>query len=543
MKILKSQEGAAMTIAIIMLIAVSVFIVTAVSVINLNLGNVVNNERNQKALGIAEAGVNYYMWHLNHAPNDITDNACAGATNTADGYGPCVHNFIDSNGEVTGTFTLYIKQKVLGSTIINVKSIGQVNGSTIKRTIDADIGAPSFASYALATNMDIYLGANEGVSGKIHSNTGIRMDWNGPYNDTISSSSTTYVPIQGATNPNPARPGVWSNNYPSKNTPAGKPPQWQYPVNSLPFSSVMSQLCLMKKAAFANVDNTANSTFLSNSDPCSVTNGTQTNSYTPRYASAYDDKKGYLIKLKTNGTYTIQKVTDTTTTSNSKTPTTYSNRLVTDGTLTTYNIPTSGIVFVEDNVWVVADSGFTGRLTIASARPAEPNLHSGTNIVIASDLKYIDTTGKDVLGLATQGSVIVAPYAPGVTGINNGFTLDINAAILTAGTEALESGCAWMPVNYPSKKCTKAIYNSCNSSNNTSPSYNESNQHLKFLGSIAIGGAMFNWSNNCAGAGQVVGVINNETAYDTHMLWYPPPLWPTTTTFQILRWREVLKTL
>ena len=58
---------------------------------------VLNRERAEQ---IAEAGVEYYRWHLAHSPSDFQD-----GTGVA---GPYVHDFFDRNDQKIGEFSLSI---------------------------------------------------------------------------------------------------------------------------------------------------------------------------------------------------------------------------------------------------------------------------------------------------------------------------------------------------------------------------------------------------------------------------------------------------
>ena len=68
----------------------------------------------EQAFQIAEAGVDYYRWHLAHSPSDFKDG-------TGDN-GPYTHPFYDKNGERIGEFVLTITPPLTGSTIVTIKS-------------------------------------------------------------------------------------------------------------------------------------------------------------------------------------------------------------------------------------------------------------------------------------------------------------------------------------------------------------------------------------------------------------------------------------
>ena len=59
---------------------------------------------------MAEAGINYYVWHLNHNNSDYKDGGTTPSTPDPQlGYGPYTHDYINSNGAKEGTYTLWIK--------------------------------------------------------------------------------------------------------------------------------------------------------------------------------------------------------------------------------------------------------------------------------------------------------------------------------------------------------------------------------------------------------------------------------------------------
>src|SRR6202035_3949246 len=91
------------------------------------VGNVI---KSQQAFNIAEAGLNYYMWHLNHNSTDYKDGGTTPTTpDPTLGYGPYTHNYIDTNGVNEGTYKLWVNPAGNGSTIVTVRSIGQAAGT------------------------------------------------------------------------------------------------------------------------------------------------------------------------------------------------------------------------------------------------------------------------------------------------------------------------------------------------------------------------------------------------------------------------------
>src|SRR3989338_4980472 len=90
----------------------------------------------EQAFQIAEAGANYYRWHLAHNKEDYYDGT--GASGTYE------HEYADKDGNVIGRFSLQIIPPVNGSTIVEVRSTGWLDkqpGS--RRTTKAMLGFPS----------------------------------------------------------------------------------------------------------------------------------------------------------------------------------------------------------------------------------------------------------------------------------------------------------------------------------------------------------------------------------------------------------------
>src|ERR1039458_6637268 len=90
------------------IIAFSIMATAVIEVTLTNLSVVSNTFKSQQAFNIAEAGLNYYLWHLNHNPTDYKDGQSTPTTpDPTLGYGPYVHNYVDTNGVTEGTYTLW----------------------------------------------------------------------------------------------------------------------------------------------------------------------------------------------------------------------------------------------------------------------------------------------------------------------------------------------------------------------------------------------------------------------------------------------------
>jgi Tfp pilus assembly protein PilX len=248
---IKETAGFVMPMVLAVIVAMTIIFAAVAQLVTSNISLVSNNIKSQKALNIAEAGINYYLWHLSHNATDFRDGKTTPASPDPQlGYGPYVHNYVDDNTDVTGTYTLWISPQGNGSSIMKVRSIGKVSGTNFTRTVEAQIGAPSFASYAVVSDNALWFGANEQANGPVHSNQGVRMD--GQSTGEVSSARATYTPSVSVGGDGSSHPGVWCS--PSVVTPINcntRPKDtWIYPTTSIDYNQVSNSLCTMKKVAF-----------------------------------------------------------------------------------------------------------------------------------------------------------------------------------------------------------------------------------------------------------------------------------------------------
>lgn len=521
-KMLSGSENSGFIIPTILsfMIALSIITGAVVILISSNISLVDRNIKSQQAFNIAEAGINYYLWHLSHSPTDYKDGQTTPATPDATlGYGPYVHNYIDSNANTEGTFTLWLQPQSAGSTVVKVRSIGQVAGTNTIRTVEAQIGAPSFASYAILADSALWFGNTEAADGPVHSNQGIRMD--GSSNSDITSSNTTYVPPGSVGGDGASHPGVWCSL--TVTTPVDcatrSKADWRYPTPLVDFNQISGALCNIKKLAFAADPSTA--ALATQATACSNTGASRTASYIPQRSSSANTSRGYLIILDNSGTYDLYRVNN-----ENDLQANYTSALNSQLVATDIPIPSNGVIFAEDNVWVLSNPTFQGRLTIAAGRLATAVT---ANIKIADDLVYSTKNGSDALGLIAEGDVIVAPYAAPSSG---NFTLEINAAVIA------QNGDVVYPSNYSfsNNTCTRGWIGA--------------DQKLYFYGSIAVrqtwtwswlwGGSCGNNVYDSSSGYYISGFKHNTTQYDYNLLYAPPPSFPITSSYNILAWREVL---
>ena len=213
----------------------------------------------EMALQIAEAGVEYYRWHLSEAPDDFTD-----GTGEA---GPYEHNFFDRTGNLIGKYYLEIEPSTTTGIII-VRSRGEtLTVPLVSRTIEVKLVKPSLVKYAFLANSLIRFGQGTEVFGPIHSNNGVRLD--GLAHNLVTSALEQYQDPDHEegeefavhTHINPPPP---PDNYVSSFRPDEAPPSLvasrpdifmagrQFPVPAIDFAGLTSSLIELKTLAEGN---------------------------------------------------------------------------------------------------------------------------------------------------------------------------------------------------------------------------------------------------------------------------------------------------
>ncbi len=336
----------------------------------------------EQAFQIAEAGVEYYRWHLAHAPTDFNDGQAPSA-------GPYIHSYKDKNDNIIGQYSLTITPPAIGSTLVIITSEGEVfDGSNARRVIESQMAVPSLAKYAIVANAKIRFGEGTEVFGPIHSNGGIRFD--GLIHNLITSAQVSYDdPDHEDHN---LEYGVHTHISPIDPLPPTAVPNRadifmvgrQFPVPAVDFTGLTADLANLKTEA-----NTVDGRYLSGSSA-----------------------QGYHLVLKTNDTLDVYKVTSV-----YSPPRRCSNSATGWGTwsiknqsfVANYPFPANGIIFAEDHVWVSGQIN-SARLTIASGRFPE-STNTNTSITVNDDLKYTNYDGQDVIGLIAQNNFNVGLYS------------------------------------------------------------------------------------------------------------------------------------
>jgi hypothetical protein len=412
----------------------------------------------EQALHIAEAGINYYRWHLAHDPDDYQDGTGA--------VGPYQHEYSDPQGNAIGMYELEITPPSAGSSVVTITSTGWTYmHDSVRRTISVQYGQPSFANYSFLTNASSWYGSGITVSGPVHSNNGIRMD--GTNLSLVTSGQATYTcGSETGCSPAQIRAGVWGAG--------GDTGLWQFPVTTIDFNAISFDFTNMRDQAQGN----------------------------GLYLAA-SGARGYHVVFNTDGTFNVYRVTNTNYYRGYSTDNGCENlyqRITSESLVGTYSIDSTPIIFAEDHMWV--DGTIDGRITVVAARfPIDSN---DMNIWIRDNVAYETYDGTNSLGLIAQNDIY--------------FARDIPTNFRVDGALMAQSG----------KIIRHGYLSSCGGTT----------QALK--NSLTMYGAVISYNKSYwnFGSPPVSGFTTRSITYDTNLLYFPPPYFPTTGEYEFISWEE-----
>ncbi|KKR43302.1 MAG: hypothetical protein UU10_C0006G0007 [Parcubacteria group bacterium GW2011_GWF1_40_6] len=432
----------------------------------------------EQAFQSAEAGIDYYRWHLAHAPTDYQDDTGA--------PGPYIHPVKDRNGDTVGQFSLDITSPPLGSTKVKIKSTGSSSlDSSYVRKIETEVAKPSIAKYSVAGHNAMRFGAGTEIFGPVHVNGGIRFD--GLAHNIVTSGATTYTDVdsdactgsnsygvhtclspQDPTSPTalPLRPDVFE---------AGR----LISQPTINFSGFTTDLAILKSNA--------------------ETNGF----YRDAAGSGF---VGYHIVLKTNDTFDLYKINSWASMSANncftQSPNNSSWSVGTQTLQGNYDFPLNGIIFIEDHL--VVDGQIDGaRLTITAADlPVPSDTTKYKNIIINNDILYTSYDGSDSIGLIGQAGVLV--------GMISEDDLKIDGALIAQNN-----------------KVGRFYYGGWSCS-------------YKYRDAISLYGMIASYARYGFAFTDNTGYAIRSITYDANLLYAPPPNFPLTSDqYVILSWQEI----
>lgn len=447
----------------------------------------------QRALEVAEAGINYYRWYLAHYPGDVTNGTGAS--------GPYTHVFYDPEGAAIGEFSLSISSNAFCGDVasVEVTSVGYLyDNPEIVRTITAQYSRPSVAEYSYIINSNVWAGPDRQILGPYHSNGGIRMD--GQNYSTVSSGQSTWLcnPSFGCT-PTTTRSGVFTT------TANANTSLFSFPSPPINFNSITVNLAQMRSKA-----QTGGGIFLPPSG-----------------------QQGYRITFNSNGTISVRRVTSTTQYWGNPTGALTDwaqerNVIANTSGATVYTIPDAcPLIFVQDKVWL--EGAVSKKVTIAAADELSSSINP--SIILNNNITYTSASSSGLLAIAEQDVLLglVVPNDMTINGIfiaqNGRFGRNYYCQPLS-GLSLADLTCTRilpLPIVNFLLPVDLQTYNRRNS--------------LTINGTIVSNGREgTKWTR--AGV-HTSGFDDRTNTYDRNLVLYPPPLIPRTSDVSsVVNWRD-----
>jgi type II secretory pathway pseudopilin PulG len=495
----RSEDGYVLGLVMLVLMVIGMMSTTLLAGIMVNQQHVRRDRAYTLSLGVAEAGLNQYLWMVaSGTTNEALGYAIAGVDTDSDPLYEVFDLTDPYDSSVQGQYAIQVAPPSASNSDVTVTVTGQSSQTVdVPRTVQARIGRPSFSEYVLLVDESVYIGGplDRVWHGKTHSNTGIRIE-TADIVDSVSSARSTYD-YSGTT-----KAGVWSQNVPAGDVSRAF---WHFPVPPIDFSTVTSDFTRL--------------------------NGLATNSGTrPHVNLPYvnpvvsGQPHGWYIKLLSGSRYQVAQVT------NEVESRTYSSGTKQGGYLTyaynggaanslspIYSYPPNGVIYANDNVWVEG-TGVQGRITIASSGQLNPTGKTAlTSIYIIGDLTYAAKDGSVAVGLIAQNNIEIPMYAPYMkSGTLSTMDMEMDAAVIAQqGKEYVH-------------------YDATGSSSSWGPR----RDLLTIFGAVSTLLTPYRMTYASSGS-DFAGFLNGANSYDTYLLRNPPPFFPTVGSFQILDWQEL----
>lgn len=423
-----------------------------------------------KSLQIAEAGANFYRWCLNNGID------C-----------PLEKDFLDPIGQNIGRFSLETSGTTACGEIVSQQALSRgwtYDFPDIQREVKTLYGKVSVGKYAYLLNDNVWAGVDREIKGLYHSNGGVRMD--GENQSLVTSAQESWLctssfgcnywdcPTGCSREGNACRcPGVFTTSQNSNFD------LFSFPVPPFDFEGITMELAVIKDLAFPYPQE----------------------KYWPPVTEIDSNAKGYHLKFFEDGTFQIWIITGLQATY------AYSieegwhydyfiinNEYLYDSFLLGSDCP---ILFFEDNLWV--EGRVSEKVTVIAADLLTPGRDS--DVVLVSDIEYVDLDGSDGLALVGQRNILISPNSPDIMELRG---------ILVA--QKGHFGRNHYPWNI---KDTLEIY-----------------------GSIVSNGRVgTQWTS---GSMIVSGYLKRENYNDTNLTYFPPPFIPFVSSgFEIVNWEEV----
>lgn len=472
----KPQKGALLvlvlvfsTIFFLIVVAFMGFVVTQSQVQKSNLTS-------ERALAIAEGGLNYYKWYLAHNPDDVTFGTGV--------PGPYEVPYIDSESGAIGTSSLSIASSTFCGVVssIEIESTGYTSEDPGNdRTIYARYAKPTVAEYAYIINSNVWAGSDRTIIGPYHSNGAIRMD--GTNNSTVTSNLDTWT-CDGTINCDSGGVSV-GDDIPAVFGDGSGFALWNTGVPTIGFAGLTVDLALMQARA---QDPTSGGIYLGDSGDWGYRVVFQSDNTIDVYVvdsvysyRGYDSYNGWQNEY---------------------------NVIYDDDFLASYTIDDScPLIFAEDKVWLEGE--LASRVTIAAADTDTPGVDP--SIILNNDITYA-TSSAGLLAVAEE-DVLVGLVVPNDMELNGIFVAQNGRFGRNHYRTWGSNDVHWLHDSY-------VIQNS-----------------LTINGTIVSNGRVgTRWTSS----GTTVSGFNTRyNSYDRDLVDNPPPLAPNTSEdYKFVEWRE-----
>ncbi|MEI8361060.1 MAG: hypothetical protein WCG01_02950 [bacterium] len=526
---LNNNKGSMLIIVLVASSLLIVILVGAISSANLQLKLNLQKVSNAQALHIAEAGINYYRWVLYHNNFDFCNSETCKPGPNYGPYGP--YSYKNDTGQVIGYYELYITPPESNKAQnVKIKATGwTVRDPRIKRSIEVVAGLTSWASYNVISNGFFRTLTN--YTGKVHGNSGISFQGYGKSNSEVSSTLTEFndpdhgnalVIFSGNTATDKLEYGIHYDD--DKDL-------FDHPLG-IPLDPFVDGTCAAGRTCTPEFQPTRADVFpkgrvlgapaigfdllnlhVSNALILASTSGV---------VLEPSGVKGYHLTIIPNPTATdtiaVRKVNkefgDCGFDGTAKSCQSIRHDAGAEDPPFYITIPTNGIVFVKDKIWIDGTIN-NDRVTVYAFGGSLSG--NTTDIITNNDLR-ITSSSTDKIGLIAQRSILV--------GYESADNLTIDADLI-AKNGYLRRDCY-------SLAYAKAAAN--NAANNGGIGLN-----WTYLGRNSI---TINGSNATSGRGAYSCTsgsyyTNTYQNFDDNMANNPPPNFPTTGNYKFLSWREL----
>lgn len=476
---IKDQKGQ-LAVAVLLFGALAIVILGGFIIwVDSQLRNAQRAEDQALALRIAEAGIDYYRWHLAHNPNDFQDGTSQ--------PGPYTHDYKDKDGNIIGQFILNITSPPSGSTVVTVQSTGKLSTNpNVEKIVKVKMGRSSLVKFAAVSNIDIYFPAGTEVFGPVHSNGGVHFD--GLAHNIVTSARADYNDPEHSGN---EEFGVHTHVAPADPMPPAAVPNRpdvflagrQFPVPAVDFTGLTSDIATLKSNAQSG------------------------GRYFGPTSTPYE---GYHIVLKTNDTFDLYKVKKQVNAPNGCINVQGQQDWGTwsideEDFVQNYTFPANGVIFTEDHVWVDGQID-SAKLTIAAGLLPE-NPSKLKDIIVNKDILYTRYDGTDIIGLIAQGDLTVGWVSED--------DLRIDGAIVSQNRRIGRN--YYRPPDGNQPRCSP--------------------HHIKTI--ITTYGIIASFDTYGFSYTDGTGYQQRKIIYDPNLLFVPPPDFPSGSQYEQISWEEV----